>query len=302
MDRRGLALAWLRAVPTADRVLVVRADGLATPATAWELDRRKTARAILEATPGSTALNLTQNIEFARGMQRRSGALSGEIVYSGPARISAREANDLNLPTLPSLRVIALDDPVENSGLRSVGARRSETTPEPGMCWCGCGITGARAARSRDAELRECAGGHASAGYSAGGERRHDVPVAYAGGGVLEVRLYPADAFAGGQLCGTGITGAAHDACHGLFGSARGDSTGADRGPEGGAGVQSRAQYTAAGEVPVKRVWCFWTGSVRSRYRRGMWCGSIRRWISRRFRSRSGWSIRTGSGGSRTSR
>src|SRR5438270_4359638 len=33
---RANALGWLRAVPPSDRVLVVRADGLATPATSWE--------------------------------------------------------------------------------------------------------------------------------------------------------------------------------------------------------------------------------------------------------------------------
>ena len=37
---RANAIGWLRAVPTSDRVLLVRADALATPVTAWELDRR----------------------------------------------------------------------------------------------------------------------------------------------------------------------------------------------------------------------------------------------------------------------
>ena len=91
---RANALGWLRAVPPTDRVLVVRADGLATPATAWETDHRKIARAILESQPGATALNLSQNLEFARELQRQSGATAGEIVYAGPGRISAREANN----------------------------------------------------------------------------------------------------------------------------------------------------------------------------------------------------------------
>src|ERR1700722_12374468 len=38
---RASARGCLRAVPSADRVLLVRADALATPATAWELDRRR---------------------------------------------------------------------------------------------------------------------------------------------------------------------------------------------------------------------------------------------------------------------
>ncbi len=124
---RANALGWLRAVPPTDRVLVVRADGLATPVTAWEVDHRKILRAILETTPGSTALNLSQNLEFARDMQRRSGAESGEIVYSGPGRISAREATSPNLPEMPAFRVLNVDDAVENCGIRSVGARHSES-------------------------------------------------------------------------------------------------------------------------------------------------------------------------------
>ncbi|HVV44503.1 MAG TPA: hypothetical protein VHC72_04835, partial [Bryobacteraceae bacterium] len=38
---RANAISWLRAVPDSDRVLLVRADALATPATAWETDHVK---------------------------------------------------------------------------------------------------------------------------------------------------------------------------------------------------------------------------------------------------------------------
>jgi hypothetical protein len=124
---RASALGWLRAVPSADRVLLVRADALATPATAWELDRRNVARAILESQPGATALNLSQSLQFASQMQRGSGSLPGEIAYAGPGRISAREANNMSLPKIPAFRVLAIDDNIENAGLRSVGARRSGT-------------------------------------------------------------------------------------------------------------------------------------------------------------------------------
>jgi hypothetical protein len=113
----------------ADRVLLVRADALATPATAWELDRRKVARAILESQPGATALNLSQKPQFARELQRGSGSLPGEIVYVGPGRISAREANNMStcLKSRPSAS--GRRRRIENCRLRSVGARRSETDP-----------------------------------------------------------------------------------------------------------------------------------------------------------------------------
>jgi hypothetical protein len=124
---RASAIGWLRAVPAADRVLVVRADALATPATPWELDRKAVVRAILESQPGVTALNLSQALQFASQLQKGSGSQPGEIVYAGPGRISAREANTLALPRIPALRVLAVDDNIENAGLRSVGARHSSS-------------------------------------------------------------------------------------------------------------------------------------------------------------------------------
>src|SRR6185312_5459180 len=126
---RASALGWLRAVPAADRVLVVRADALATPATAWETDRRAIGRAILDTQPGPTALNLSQSLQFAGQLQQGSGSLAGEIVYAGPGRISTREANNMTLPKMPAFRVLELDDNVENSGIRSLGARHSATDP-----------------------------------------------------------------------------------------------------------------------------------------------------------------------------
>jgi hypothetical protein len=124
---RSNALAWVRAVPADDRILVVRADGLATPATGWETDRRNVARAILESQPGATVLNISQSLDFARRLQKASGMAAGEIAYAGPGRIAAREANNIVLPELPAFRVLAVDDAVDNCGLRVVGARRSVT-------------------------------------------------------------------------------------------------------------------------------------------------------------------------------
>jgi len=122
---RADAISWLRAVPSADRVMLIRADALATPATPWELDRRNTIRAVLESRPGATALNLSQSLTFASQMQKAAGSAPGEIVYVGPGRISSREASDTAIPRLPNLRVLSVNDGVENSGLRSVGARRA---------------------------------------------------------------------------------------------------------------------------------------------------------------------------------
>src|SRR6185437_10337796 len=84
-------------------------------------------RAILESQPGVTALNLSQSLQFAAQLQKGSGSKPGEIVYAGPGRISTRESNNMSLPSIPAFRVLAIDDNIENTGLRSVGARHSST-------------------------------------------------------------------------------------------------------------------------------------------------------------------------------
>jgi hypothetical protein len=194
---RANALGWLRAVPPSDRVLVVRADGLATPATSWESDRRKVARAILESQPGATALNLSQNLEFARELQRQSGATAGEIVYSGPGRISSREANTLNLPVIPAFRVLNVDDALENSGLRSVGARRSST--DPGT-WDVLVRVRNYGKTSRVASVTLNFGkapmGMHPVELAPGAEKETLFKVRTRAAGILEARLYPKDAFA----------------------------------------------------------------------------------------------------------
>jgi hypothetical protein len=52
---RDRARQYLKALPSRDRVMLVRADGLATPATPFELDRKKIEAAIAASQPGSTA-------------------------------------------------------------------------------------------------------------------------------------------------------------------------------------------------------------------------------------------------------
>jgi len=194
---RANALGWLRAVPPSDRVLVVRADGLATPVTSWESDRRKVARAILESQPGATALNLSQNLEFARELQHQSGATAGEIVYSGPGRISAREAAAINLPPIPAFRVLNVDDAVENCGIRTVGARRSETDPGTwdilvrvrnyGKTFRIVSVT---------MNFGKAPMGMHPVELAPGAEKETVFKVHTRAAGILETRLYPKDAFA----------------------------------------------------------------------------------------------------------
>src|SRR5574342_207815 len=65
-EARRLALAWGRALPAGDRVMLIRADGLATPATVFESSRAAVEEAIAQSHPGFTALNLDAAFELAR--------------------------------------------------------------------------------------------------------------------------------------------------------------------------------------------------------------------------------------------
>jgi hypothetical protein len=120
---RDRARQYLKALPGRDRVMLVRADGLATPATAFEEDRRKVDVAIRASQPGATALNLDQALAFARHAQGQGGRKPGEIAFIGTGRTAPRDPAASALPR--NLRVIQIAENIENTGLRKIGARRS---------------------------------------------------------------------------------------------------------------------------------------------------------------------------------
>jgi len=121
------ARRYVRALPARDRVMLVRADALATPATAFEPDHRKLEIAILESHPGATALNLDQALAFAKHIQAQAGGRAGEIAFVGTTRTAEREAA---APAPPrNLRVLLVPDPIENVGLRKIGMRRAAADP-----------------------------------------------------------------------------------------------------------------------------------------------------------------------------
>jgi hypothetical protein len=126
-DARARAQRYLRAVPAHDRVMLVRADALATPATGFEPDHHKVESAIDAAQSSSTALNLDQAIAFARHIQSETVGRSGEIVYVGAGRIAE---GDSKTPLPHNLRALLVPDNVENAGLRKIGMRRSAADPD----------------------------------------------------------------------------------------------------------------------------------------------------------------------------
>jgi hypothetical protein len=124
---RDRARRYVRALPSRDRVMLVRADAMATPVTAFEPGRSRIDEAIRESQPGSTALNLQQALDFARRIQSQQGRRAGEIAFIGSGR--AADSTPDNLPAPRNLRAILIPDAIENCGLRKIGLRRATSDP-----------------------------------------------------------------------------------------------------------------------------------------------------------------------------
>ncbi len=129
IDRARLAADnYVNALPPADRVMVVRADVLATPALLFESDRKKIHLAIDRTQPGVAPLNLQQALDFAEQAQKVQAQRPGEIVFVGAGRIPAEQAARLIAPA--NFRLIAIDGPTEHVGLRKVSVHRSMDDPD----------------------------------------------------------------------------------------------------------------------------------------------------------------------------
>ena len=127
IDRaRDAARRYVRALPSADRIMLVRADAAATPATPFTGERRALLEAIDASQPGATVLNVDQAIAFARQARDLIGAEPGETVFIGAGRVDAGAAST---PAPVTLRFIPVDEPPNagNRGIRKLTARRSQT-------------------------------------------------------------------------------------------------------------------------------------------------------------------------------
>jgi hypothetical protein len=129
IDRARLAAdSYVNALPPTDRVMVVRADVLATPALLFESDRKKIHLAIDQTQPGVAPLNLQQALDFGAQAQRVQAQRPGEIVFIGAGRIPGEQAARLNAPA--NFRLIAIDGPTEHVGLRKVSVHRALDDPD----------------------------------------------------------------------------------------------------------------------------------------------------------------------------
>ena len=127
-DEKSRALAYINALPSRDRVMLVRSDALATPATSFELNRAIVETALRETQSSASSLNLALALDFAERAQSLQTDRPGEVVYIGPARVNSTDTNITRYPA--KLRVIDVTAPTENVGLRKVALRRSPTAPD----------------------------------------------------------------------------------------------------------------------------------------------------------------------------
>ena len=197
---RQTAREYLRALPARDRVMLVRADALATPATPFEPDHRKVEAAILASQPGSTALNLDQALSFARHAQTQDGSSAGEIVFVGTGRTAERDPGSPAPPK--NLRVLLVPDPIENAGLRRLGMRRSGTDPDVWQIYVSVHNYGSRPRNVNlqldygppNVDTRTPAGSQ-SLTLPPGSDTETTFEYRTAAAGILDVKMTPHDAF-----------------------------------------------------------------------------------------------------------
>ncbi len=193
-EARSGARQYIKALPSRDRVMLVRADALATPVTAFEADRQILEEAIRKSQPGASALNLSLALEFAQRTQKLQAQHPGEIVFAGAGRISEDESS---LGAMPSnLRVLPINGAMENVGLRKVGLRRSTSVADTWDIFVSVRNYGLK---SRDVGLELQFGG-APAGskifsLKPGEEQQASFAYRTHAAGYLEARLNSRDAF-----------------------------------------------------------------------------------------------------------
>jgi hypothetical protein len=124
LDReKSLTRRYLAALPSVDRVMLVRVDSMATPVTPFTANRVALLDALKQSASAFSALNLEQALSLAKQAQSWSGGQQGEIVYVGAALVGDEPSG---LTDVPNLRTIVLDPSRENVGIRHLGVKRGE--------------------------------------------------------------------------------------------------------------------------------------------------------------------------------
>lgn len=122
-EAKAAALAYIRSLPSSDRIMVVRAEAFPAPLTGMETSKSIAENAVRSIQPGTAALDLAAAFSFAQRTRSLGGGNSGEIVFAGAGRHSGGDP----LPVLGAagFRFLPVEEPEENCGLRQVGLRRA---------------------------------------------------------------------------------------------------------------------------------------------------------------------------------
>ena len=199
MDRaRAAARAYVRSLPGIDRVMVVRADALATPVTGFTADRKELENAIDGSQPGASVLNVGQALSFAAEAQRiqagQGGA--GELVFVGAGRIDPDAESASPLPANLRIIPVASAGEIENCGLRKVTVRRSPERTDQWDIFVSVKNYSAEPKRVSLVTLFDGApSGSQTLELKPGAEENASFTQSTTAAGILDVRLSPGDRF-----------------------------------------------------------------------------------------------------------
>jgi hypothetical protein len=193
-EAKGLALAYVRSLPAADRVMLVRADAFPTPSTGFETNRATVEDAIRSSQPGMAGLDLAEAFAFAQSIQRMSARGTGEIVYAGAGRTALAAPSPL--PDVRNLRLLSVADPQENCGLGKIGLRRASSDADLWEIF----VTARNYGRTPQTVMLALQFGNAPAGsrplnLAPGAEQSATFQYRTRAAGWLEARLMTRDAF-----------------------------------------------------------------------------------------------------------
>lgn len=128
-EAKTLALGYLDRTSQGDRVVLIEADGAPTVRVPFTQDRQRLRRAILDAEPGSTALNLQAAFDLAEGALRLAldtgadlpagAARRVEAVYVGAGR---QDRNAIRTGSLARIRYLETGEPADSFGLLALRA------------------------------------------------------------------------------------------------------------------------------------------------------------------------------------
>ena len=191
-EARARAMQYIRSLPSTDRVIVVRAGGVETPATSFEEKRSVIEEAIEESSPGPGVVDLGQAVSFAGRVRRLHGRGLGEIVFVG----SGKTAGTGEVPALPGLRFIPVGGAVENVGLARVGLRHAAGARNVWEVYVAVRNHGA-SARQADVSVQFASAPAAfeKLDLPPQSERAFTFPLRTRASGDLEVQVFAEDAF-----------------------------------------------------------------------------------------------------------